>query len=172
MHLPAAPPPFIIPNIRPSQPDSSFSPRSPFPLQMNSPVISLPPPSRCSPLQAPVAPMVYESGAYALSSNPPNPKANFRFGDWMYVAFLDRRITPWLTPLVATSCPSVSCAAHNFGYVPLATPRLLAQTEFHLIGGIRVASGAGQAVLRLVRWPFNNPDACLLPRGSHPVFRP
>ncbi|KAF5314331.1 hypothetical protein D9619_011771 [Psilocybe cf. subviscida] len=32
---------------------------------------------------------------YTLSSNPPNPKTNFRLGDWI--------------------CPSTNCAAHNFG---------------------------------------------------------
>lgn len=60
---------------------------------MNSPVISLPPPFRFSPDL--VSPMRHEFGGFALSSNPPNPKASFRFGDWI--------------------CPSVSCAAHNFG---------------------------------------------------------
>ena len=81
LHIPL----FMIPNIRPSQPDSSLSPISPLSLEMNSPVISLPPPSRFSPLPDLVTPMQYEPGALVLSSNPPNPKANFRFGDWMCV---------------------------------------------------------------------------------------
>jgi hypothetical protein len=77
-HTFARGPLFIIPNVRPSQLNPS--------LEMNSPVITLPPPSSLSPLPDQAVPMQHESGAFALSSNPPNPKTNFRFGDWMYVA--------------------------------------------------------------------------------------
>ncbi|KAI5116889.1 hypothetical protein M0805_004634 [Coniferiporia weirii] len=55
-------------------------------------------------------PAVYSSrgGAYQLSSNPPNPRATFRHGDWI--------------------CASPACAAHNFGRnvicISCAAPRL------------------------------------------------
>lgn len=112
----------IIPNIRPSQLASPLSPHFPSSLGMNSQIISLPPPSTLPPLQHLAAPMPCESGAFVLSSNPPNPKANFRFGDWMYVASLAYALlTTLVHNPVITSCPSVSCAAHNFGYISLAT---------------------------------------------------
>ncbi|KAF9784738.1 hypothetical protein BJ322DRAFT_1141791 [Thelephora terrestris] len=95
---------------RPS--DSSLSPQTPPSLEMNAPTISLPPPSRFSPDL--LSPMQHDFGGFALSSNPPNPKANFRFGDWMYV--IPNALKGWLSLTFAnTSCPSVSCAAHNFG---------------------------------------------------------
>ena len=123
-YISARRPVFNVPNVRPSQPDFSLSPTPPFSLEMNSPVISLPPPSRFSPLPDLVVPMQHESSAFVLSSNPPNPKANFRFGDWMYVPHIALRYYSSLTP-ATYSCPSASCAAHNFGCVPLATSCLL-----------------------------------------------
>ncbi|CDO74691.1 hypothetical protein BN946_scf184960.g5 [Trametes cinnabarina] len=74
-------PPLSIPDMSAHDIYSTGGPRSPFNMRSN--------------VQAPLGdPLGSMAASYTISSNPPNPKTNFRAGDWM--------------------CSAPNCSAHNF----------------------------------------------------------